>query len=62
MNLKKWQIKILKILILISLVSCNTSVVVIKGDNNEVNQRQKMDSLQLIKNNAKLPLRWKRKP
>ena len=58
MNLKKWQIKILKILILISLVSCNTSVVVIKGDSNEVNQRQKMDSLQLIKNNAKLPLRW----
>ena len=50
--------KVIAIIILISLVSCNTSVVVIKGDSNEVNQRQKMDSLQLIKNNAKLPLRW----
>ena len=50
--------KVIAIIILISLVSCNTSLVVIKGDSNEVNQRQKMDSLQLIKNNAKLPLRW----
>lgn len=53
--------KILKILIIIiSLSGC--SVTYIKGDSNDVQTRidnkQKIDSLQLIKNNIKPPKQW----
>ncbi len=50
--------KVIAIIIVISLYSCMTSINVIKGDNNEIDHRQKMDSLQLIKNNIKAPKRW----
>lgn len=57
--------KILKILIIIiSLSGC--SVTYIKGDSNDVQTRidnkQKMDSLQLIKNSIKIPKRWMKRP
>ncbi len=58
MKLKECQIKIIGIVILISLVSCNTSINVVKGDNNTIDSRQKIDSLQLIKNNIQPPKRW----
>lgn len=51
--------KAIAIIIILSVVACNTSLVIFKGDKNEINQRQKMDSLQLIKNDSKLPTRWK---
>ena len=47
--------KAIIILIAISLVACNTSIVVLKGDSNEVHQKQKMDSIQLNKNEFKIP-------
>lgn len=54
--------KILKILILISLTSC--SVTYIKGNSNDVqtkiDNKQKIDSIQLMKNNIKPPKRWMR--
>ncbi len=54
--------KIITIIILISLVSCNASINIVKGDNNNINSKQKIDSVQLMKNNIKPPLRWMRKP
>ena len=52
------NIKIAYLIIVISLFSCNASIVVLKGDNNDINTRQKIDSLQLQKNNRKLLDRW----
>lgn len=56
--------KILKILILISLTSC--SVTYIKGNSNDVqtkiDNKQKIDSIQLMKNNIKPPKRWMKRP
>ena len=50
--------KILILIILISLIGCNTSINVVKGDNNHINARQKIDSIQLQKNEIKPPTRW----
>ncbi len=50
--------KIIILLILISFISCESSIIVIKGDSNEIDLKQRMDSLQLQKNEFKPPLRW----
>lgn len=50
--------KAIAIVAIISIVACNASIVVIKGDNNDVRKQQKMDSVQLQKNDFKLPNRW----
>ncbi len=50
--------KTIWILIMISLVSCNNNYTFIKGDNNYINAKQRIDSIQLQKNEFKPPLRW----
>ena len=52
--------KIITIIILISLVGCNASINIVKGNNNDINARQRIDSLQLIKNNIQPPKKWMR--
>ena len=49
------------IVILISFLGCNASLVLIKGDvKGDVRLQPKMDSLQLVKNGFKAPERWKK--
>ena len=53
--------KAILVLMLISFLGCNASLVLIKGNvKGDVKLQQKMDSLQLEKNNFKAPERWKR--
>ena len=53
--------KAILVLILISFLGCNASLILIKGDlKGDVKIQQKMDSLQIEKNGFKAPERWKR--
>ena len=60
MNLKGWKTKTIGIIIITSLTSC--SVTYVKGDSNDVrtkiDNKQKIDSMQLLKNNIKPPKKW----
>ena len=53
--------KVILIVILISFLGCNASLVLIKGGvKGDVRLQQKMDSLQLEKNGFNAPERWKK--